>query len=237
MSNPVNIFQESQDSFIKSYYYVDSKSCKRSACKIAGAIVFNAEDFIAANKDIILLDNVKKDYVYISIITATDIETIASVFNTYRLENGAISSLMYANYVSSAYLIDIYVPVTVIMYDSFRFTGAIEEAGCSLFDTQYFCSYIAKEIGYCQNKKSAMISNVISRLDTGGYQYPSYPIIGHNCKQCGICVTSCPFAFAIKNSITRTATKIQNIDAEPNILSEITRSNQRVVFGEEIVVE
>lgn len=238
MPNPVKIFQESQKNFIKSYYYVDEKICKRSACNVMGAIITDAESFMTDNKSIIFTNNNTLEEFDVDLLSAETLEDIVANFNISKIEfSGSFYSSVASIYISSAYIDSQYVPVAIIMCDKNVLTTNVTESGCTLFDTRFLCSFMAKELGYCQNKKTADMSNVISRLDTGGYQYPSYPIIGHNCKQCGVCISSCQFVHAIKNSITNTATKIQEIDAEANTLSELTRSVQQVKIGEDIVVE
>ena len=111
----------------------------------------------------------------------------------------------------------------------------IPDVCISIQNKPYFCSRLAAEIGYCQDKtgQSHGFCNIISRYMLQSYHYPAVPIMGHNCKQCGVCLIACKHRNAIKNSlVNRTVETDEIVGQADDSLKYFTSRNQRAIRGE-----
>jgi len=218
----------------KTYYYVDNKCCLRSACVVDILVITNPSEFVGSasmsvNYGYNLSNQTEID------VGALDPSTSLSLCEGIKEQVESATGRGYYVYIAS-------IPADSVFTDACAVYSFKKYAGFSLKDypestifeqdIRCICAYMSMGYGQCRGKGLDK-SNIEG--DTVGAGQPVYPVIMHNCRLCGLCFDMCKHANAIKNSITQTRHKIEQIpDLDYNRFIDVARSNQQSKLGEEI---
>ena len=245
------LYKESHESLPKTYYYIDSRACQRERCIRSMIIVNDFDGFCGDIKDVkffmtkdpgnifkltteVILEmqpHTNKEFVTFSREFIIE-QWFKSEPKPYILVGSMPTFFWEGNYYrESGYII---IDHTYVTMESLGFSS---NAMYIVFEgVQYLCSVLARECGYCQDKggESPMFSNIIARDVVSNNHYPSVPIMGHNCKQCGVCLIACKHRNAIRNQIVNRPVEINEIDDNKGDISSYTARNQRALNGENL---
>lgn len=251
MTISASFYREQNEKFARTYYYIDGKACLKDRCQQGMLLIIDAEEFTEAFKTRNFIIN-KVGTGRLMVIPFTEIfvsgqepidivEAIVTYINTTIKEHAAFAHFPYGIMPKFYYQGNYYNNAAYIIFDTRKYS-LYEDYGMtsyvmSVMSEPYFCSYLAQLLGYCQNKTDPMstFSNLVSRNYIGQSVYPTVPIMGHNCKQCGVCFHACAFRKAIKSSMVNARVETDKIDEDGSFaIIDVTTKNQRSRMGEDL---
>ena len=215
-----------KDSKINTHYYIDNDRCLAENCFGFVYVVNDSSTFFSSVPSAIYLhkyDKTESRYILlaeINIYAAGKIEDITgAIDNSFRdLTGRSPKNIIYV------------VPITeygkvyadgFVIYSIFPYKIEIADTGGStLFsEVRYMCNFISKRYGFCKDMDGSQYvrGNVICKDDfqdhpsSINYCMMKYPIILQNCKICNDCYNMCAHAGAIKNSITNSRKRIEDV--------------------------
>ena len=169
------------------------------------------------------------------------VESTVAYINNILKEHAAYAHFPFGVMPKFYYEGNYYDKAAYIMFDTRKYCLFGGYQTCSYMivvkSEPYFCSYLAQLLGYCQNKTDPMgtFSNLVSRNYIEQSVYPTVPIMGHNCKQCGVCFHACAFRKAIKSSMVNARVETDKIDEDGSFaIIDVTTKNQRSRMGEDL---